>query len=542
MGASADEAIIDKYVAQHYNSFTRAERQQGASTNTASPSTAATSASTTAAPSSDITMTLADQRQQVSPFKGDGSFDGATRSSASPAGDINPHLVELSSVHQPFTVSRLSSFGQAAASPNKSNSSYRSNSAEADGMSEDDEEEVEEEGEEDVKPKTGKFTAFRPSRIDKPSHEEAPIPGSIMGPSNELRPDPEEYRKLSSKEKRQLRNKISARNFRTRRKEHISHLEQQVADRDALIEGLRQQLSQVTVQNKELNEEVRALKSKSMSSSDVNKILEALQKGLLNNNNSSSSSATLVQDGPMGPPPRSSSSASMNEPVSRSSRPSTPNMIPSSPRPMSPRPSMVRRQSPAISQPNTKKDLPPSASSSSGPRSFWGGVGGSGSSSNFMSVHTVLVPHLPASSLTLGEKSGFGFPRQSDETAQLARLLSEKLNVADHSSPSRDDGSEKSPSSNSKALTDAQVNEAFVSLMSEGDEAAPPSYTEATTTAVSGSSKEEDHVMHTAIVEALSKAFASSSSSKTVDQNKLQALLDGRASLCLIDNDSGKPL
>lgn len=32
------------------------------------------------------------------------------------------------------------------------------------------------------------------------------------------RPSPEEYKKMSSKEKRQLRNKISARNFRIRRK------------------------------------------------------------------------------------------------------------------------------------------------------------------------------------------------------------------------------------------------------------------------------------------------------------------------------------
>lgn len=36
--------------------------------------------------------------------------------------------------------------------------------------------------------------------------------------SDDWRPSPEEYKKLSSKEKRQLRNKISARNFRVRRK------------------------------------------------------------------------------------------------------------------------------------------------------------------------------------------------------------------------------------------------------------------------------------------------------------------------------------
>ena len=35
---------------------------------------------------------------------------------------------------------------------------------------------------------------------------------------DDWRPTPEEYKKMSSKEKRQLRNKISARNFRVRRK------------------------------------------------------------------------------------------------------------------------------------------------------------------------------------------------------------------------------------------------------------------------------------------------------------------------------------
>jgi bZIP-type transcription factor MBZ1 len=37
-------------------------------------------------------------------------------------------------------------------------------------------------------------------------------------PLDDWRPSPEEYKKMSSKEKRQLRNKISARNFRNRRK------------------------------------------------------------------------------------------------------------------------------------------------------------------------------------------------------------------------------------------------------------------------------------------------------------------------------------
>ena len=41
---------------------------------------------------------------------------------------------------------------------------------------------------------------------------------------DDWRPTPEEYQKMSSKEKRQLRNKISARNFRNRRKGELIFL------------------------------------------------------------------------------------------------------------------------------------------------------------------------------------------------------------------------------------------------------------------------------------------------------------------------------
>ncbi|KAF8257817.1 hypothetical protein EI94DRAFT_1756731 [Lactarius quietus] len=50
------------------------------------------------------------------------------------------------------------------------------------------------------------------------------------------------YQKMSSREKRQLRNKISARNFRNRRKEYITTLEGDVAERDRLIDAIRTEL------------------------------------------------------------------------------------------------------------------------------------------------------------------------------------------------------------------------------------------------------------------------------------------------------------
>ncbi|KAK0534230.1 hypothetical protein OC842_002702 [Tilletia horrida] len=107
------------------------------------------------------------------------------------------------------------------------------------------------------------------------------VPASLAAISEDLRPSAEEYRKLSSKEKRQLRNKISARNFRTRRKEYIGQLEDQIADRDQIIEGLRQQVAQLTATNRELDEEVKTLRERTLSQTDVTRIFDALQKSLI---------------------------------------------------------------------------------------------------------------------------------------------------------------------------------------------------------------------------------------------------------------------
>lgn len=207
-----------------------------------------------------------------------------------------------------------------------------------------------------------------------------------VGDINYLKPDPEEYKKLSSKEKRQLRNKISARNFRTRRKEYITQLEEQIADRDTIIEGLRQQISQLSVENKSLKDEVKTIKTRTISSQDVSKILEALQSITVpgttsalaagNFGGSSSGRTSPTQEMPLTP------GAFLNFANEASSRPGTPTLaVPGSPRSQSPRPSLLRRSSPSLlPQANTKKDVAPSSS-------FWGGVGsGVNASSSFMSV------------------------------------------------------------------------------------------------------------------------------------------------------------
>jgi len=93
---------------------------------------------------------------------------------------------------------------------------------------------------------------------------------------HDWRPPPEVFQKMSSKEKRQLRNKISARNFRVRRKggrhlffcyqllnstpEYISTLEGDIAERDKLLDAIRSELGSTQSENYALRQEIATLK------------------------------------------------------------------------------------------------------------------------------------------------------------------------------------------------------------------------------------------------------------------------------------------
>lgn len=187
------------------------------------------------------------------------------------------------------------------------------------------------------------FTAFTPMRLQSSLTPHSDKRHSTPSEADSLRPSLEEYKKLSSKEKRQLRNKISARNFRTRRKEYITLLEEQLSDRDNVIESLRQQLSSMSVQNLQLKDEVRTLQSRSLGSVDVAKFIDALQR-----NSSAHGMAEMAQD-----------AANATGPTL--SRPASSHGL----RPHSPRPAAL--------QPNMRKDVgaPPRSNS---PSTFWGGV------------------------------------------------------------------------------------------------------------------------------------------------------------------------
>ncbi|KAI8884060.1 hypothetical protein K501DRAFT_285056 [Backusella circina FSU 941] len=57
---------------------------------------------------------------------------------------------------------------------------------------------------------------------------------------------------MTSKEKRQIRNKISARNFRVRRKEYITQLEEKVSEYETIIKQLKEQNDKLQKVNQEL--------------------------------------------------------------------------------------------------------------------------------------------------------------------------------------------------------------------------------------------------------------------------------------------------
>ncbi|CAO3686092.1 hypothetical protein G6F70_006308 [Rhizopus microsporus] len=69
-----------------------------------------------------------------------------------------------------------------------------------------------------------------------------------------------DIKNMSSKERRQLRNKISARNFRVRRKEYINTLESQVTDHKRANEKLLHRLNIIEEENKQLKMQVDSLK------------------------------------------------------------------------------------------------------------------------------------------------------------------------------------------------------------------------------------------------------------------------------------------
>ncbi|KAM5536937.1 hypothetical protein V8D89_009392 [Ganoderma adspersum] len=180
---------------------------------------------------------------------------------------------------------------------------------------------------------------------DKKEKQPSNMLSTTSADPDDWRPTPEEYKKMSSKEKRQLRNKISARNFRVRRKEYITTLEGDIAERDRLIDAIRTELGSMKSENVALRQEI-----------------DGLKKALLDGRGRA--------DAPVLPPPAPLPAVSAATRASASS----------------PSPTPARSRSPLLT-PNTQKDLP--TSPRLGSRAFWGGAH---SSFGITPVHTTLVP------------------------------------------------------------------------------------------------------------------------------------------------------
>ncbi|KAJ2076603.1 hypothetical protein H4R24_005607 [Coemansia sp. RSA 988] len=71
-----------------------------------------------------------------------------------------------------------------------------------------------------------------------------------------------DLKSLTSKERRQLRNKISARNFRVRRKEYITNLEAEMRSHKDEADGLRRELTVSRKDNAQLRDEVQRLRQR----------------------------------------------------------------------------------------------------------------------------------------------------------------------------------------------------------------------------------------------------------------------------------------
>lgn len=214
--------------------------------------------------------------------------------------------------------------------------------------------------------KSGAGVASTPPAAASPEKRELPagiLTTTSMEP-DDWRPTPEEYKKMSSKEKRQLRNKISARNFRVRRKgsylgptptppvlltsfvEYISTLEGDIAERDRLIDHIRTELLGTKSENTALRQEIQSLK-----------------KALLDGRGLSTT--------PVLPPPAPLDAISAAATAS-AAKPATP-------------------KSPLLT-PNIHKDLP--TSPRLGARNFWGGAAATslGGFGPITPVHTAFLP------------------------------------------------------------------------------------------------------------------------------------------------------
>ncbi|KAK4698428.1 bZIP-type transcription factor MBZ1, partial [Phenoliferia sp. Uapishka_3] len=203
-------------------------------------------------------------------------------------------------------------------------------------------------------------------------------------PERTDRPDPENYAKLNSKEKRQLRNKISARNFRHRRKEYITTLEEEISSRDTIISQLRDEVGVMRVENKDLHGEVTMLKAK----------WEEMMEKMTSFQAPSPSVGLGLNTGRLVPSSIASPSTPADDIWALDSPKASTSQLPPLPiastAPTSAIVTRKRAKNNDIAKPNLSKDVAPGLKRSTGSWTTAQGMGG-----GYMPVHTTCVPFLP---------------------------------------------------------------------------------------------------------------------------------------------------
>ena len=232
------------------------------------------------------------------------------------------------------------------------------------------------------------------------------------------RPSPEEYKKLSSKEKRQLRNKLSARAFRTRRKDYIGTLEGHIQDRDTVIDAIRSELSSSRAETQDLrcvsNQIARRARTDESRHRKELAALKASTMSVLHPETAHEESF----------PPALVSAFTMSPSLpAASSTPSAP------------------RRAPTPITINTRKDLSASRESS---RGFWGGSDPSSFGGGSTICHTMFTPDLvlppsptsPIASIrSFADKPRANINPHLDESDERAPRLSSPANGREMGAP-----------------------------------------------------------------------------------------------------------
>ncbi|KAF9122195.1 hypothetical protein BGW39_009966 [Mortierella sp. 14UC] len=212
-------------------------------------------------------------------------------------------------------------------------------------------------------------------------------------------PSSKDLKKMTSKERRQLRNKISARNFRVRRKEYISTLEGQVEQHKTEARHLREAVTYVQAENQRLKEELEASKRQLAAQATLTRAASTAAPQQLQL--AQPTSASLSNE----------SQSLLTSLLNSAMNPNAKHITLTVPRP----------QSPTIIKPNLNKDVPNSSSLK----------GKSWKDGNPVFIHTTLIPEIHlADNLQFGPKPlGSKEDNMSDRPWMCMETLSKKPSV-----------------------------------------------------------------------------------------------------------------